>query len=287
MKSSVSIVKCGNYDWQQVKVSVKKALGLLGGIESFIRPGSRVLVKPNLLMAKEPEAAITTHPQILRAVIVLLKEIGCKVIVGDGPSVWGNQIEDVGQVYCVSGTAQVCKEESVELVEFSKRRMRDKFPLTTYLDECDFLVNLPKLKTHEFTLVSAAVKNLFGLVCGTYKTELHKNYFDARDFSKILAEILKEVRPALTIVDGVVALEGDGPATSGRPKQLGLILAGADCVALDSLVAKIIGIEPRDVLSTKEAAAMGLGVSDLGSIRILGEDLNSVVESSLDRKSVV
>ena len=127
MKPKLSIVRCANYDPDRVYASVKESLSLLGGISGFIKPNSRVLVKPNLLMAKEPEFGIDTHPEVVRAVIKLLKQINCKIMVGDGPSVWGNQIENVDEVYRRSGIKRVCDEEQVELVKFDKRRMREKF----------------------------------------------------------------------------------------------------------------------------------------------------------------
>lgn len=277
MKSEVSVVKCNSYDSAEVFRAVKKGVDLVGGISAFIKPGSRVLVKPNLLMAKEPVFAVDTHPEVVRAVIKVLKEINCALFVGDGPSVWGGQAENVNEVYERSGVKKVCDEESVALVKFDKRRMREKFPLTAWLDNCDYLVNIPKFKTHTFTLLTGAIKNLFGLVSGTYKTELHKNYFNIDDFSKILVDVYQETRPALTIVDGVVAMEGEGPGTGGRLRNLGLILAGADCAALDSVLTVIMGIEPYDVLTTKEAALRGLGNADINSITILGERLADIL----------
>jgi len=292
MSSQVSIIKCGSYDSSLVEVSVRKAIGLIGGITRYIKPGSKVLVKPNMLMAKEPECGIDTHPEVARAVIRILKEINCHIFVGDGPSVWGNEIENVDEVYRRSGMAKVCREEKAELVKFDKRRMREHFPLTTWLDNCDYLINIPKFKTHGLTILSGAIKNLFGLVSGTFKMELHKNYFQVEDFSGILVDIYAQAKPALTIVDGIVAMEGDGPATSGKLRNLGILLAGNDCVALDSVMAKIMGIKPLDVLSTREAARRGLGIADLGSIKMFGdkpEDLNTPAfllpsSTSLQRK---
>lgn len=273
MNSKVSIVRCKNYDPVLVQESVKKAVDLLGGISAFIGPESRVLVKPNLLMAKDPEFGIDTHPEVVRAVIRILKEINCQIFVGDGPSVWGNQVENVDEVYRRSGIKAICEEEEVSLVKFDKRRMREKFPLTTWLDDCDYLVNVPKFKTHGMTLLTGAIKNLFGLVSGTFKTELHKNYFEKSEFAKILVDIYEESKPALTIVDGIIAMEGDGPASIGKLRSLGLVFAGSDCVALDSILAQVMGIEPSDVLSTKEAAQRALGVADMKSIIVLGEKL--------------
>jgi uncharacterized protein (DUF362 family)/Pyruvate/2-oxoacid:ferredoxin oxidoreductase delta subunit len=276
MQTKVAAVKCDNYEARAVEQAVRNSLSLLGGISVFIKPGSKVLVKPNLLLPKGPEYAITTHPQVLRAVIKMLKEQGCKIIVGDGPSVWGHYIQNVDEVYAGTGIKQVCQDEGVELVRFDKRRMRQKFPLTTYLDECDHLVSLPKFKTHEMTLITGAVKNLFGLVSGTFKTELHKNYFVPEEFSKILVDIYAEAKPSLTIIDGILAMEGDGPATGGTPRHLGLLLAGADCVALDTVMARIMGVNPLEVLTIKEAARRKLGESDFSKIRIEGEDLNQL-----------
>ncbi len=272
----VAVVKCERYEYLPLEAALRQALELLGGISNFIRPRTRVLVKPNLLLAKPPEFAITTHPEVVRAIIRLLKEQGCRVILGDGPSVWGHYIQNVDEVYAVTGIKQVCLDEDVPLVTFDKRRMREKFPLTTYLDECDHLVNLPKLKTHEMTLITGAIKNLFGLVSGTYKTELHKNYFPPAEFSKILVDIYEEAHPSLTIIDGITAMEGDGPATSGTPRPLGLLLAGADCVALDTVMASVMGINPQDVLHIQEAAKRGLGQSDLRKITVRGEDIGQL-----------
>ncbi len=277
MKSQVALIRCSSYDPLLVQEKVRQAVKLLGGISAFIKPKSRVLVKPNLLMAKEPEFGIDTHPEVVRAVIKLLQEINCQISLGDGPSVWGNQVENVDQVYERSGVKRICAEEGVDLVRFDKRRWRGKFPMTTWLDNCDHLVNLPKFKTHDLTLLTGAIKNLFGLVPGTYKTELHKNYFYAHDFAKIVVDIYREAKPSLTVIDGIVAMEGDGPATSGKLRELRLLLAGVDCVALDSILALIMGIRPVDVLSTKEAAARGLGTADINSIEILGEKLRDAI----------
>jgi len=276
MKSQVSIVKCANYNPALVEEAVRKSVELIGGITKYIKPNSRVLIKPNMLMAKEPEFGIDTHPEVVRAAIKILKDINCQIFVGDGPCAFVKVLKDIDEVYQRSGMVKVCEEESVELVKFNKRRMRRKFPLTTWLDDCDYLINLPKFKTHEITLLTGGIKNLFGLVPESFKIELHKNYFSVQDFSNILVDIYAEARPALTIIDGITAMEGDGPGTSGKLRDLGLLLAGADCAALDSVMAKIIGIEPLDVLTNKIAAERGLGLADLNSIEMYGEKLNEL-----------
>ena len=277
MNSKVSIVRCDSYDSSLVFQRVKQAIDLLGGISVFIKPESKVLVKPNLLMAKQPEFGVDTHPEVVRAVIKLLKQINCQIFVGDGPSVWGKYVENVEGVYELSGIKQVCETEGVSLVKFDKRRWRGKFPLSAWLDEVEFMVNVPKFKTHELTILTGAIKNLFGLVSGTYKTELHKNYFERESFAKVVVDVFEAARPNLTIIDGIMAMEGDGPATSGRLRALNLVLAGNDCVSLDSVMALIMGIKPLDVLTTKEACARNLGVADINNINIMGEKLGDVI----------
>ncbi|MFA5090765.1 MAG: DUF362 domain-containing protein [Candidatus Omnitrophota bacterium] len=276
MPAKVSLLKCASYDPQAVFDAVKKAVGLLGGISAFIKPKSKVLVKPNLLMAKGPESGIVTHPEVVRAVVRLLKENECRIYLGDGPCA---SVEGAGKVqdaYLNSGMAAVAGEEGVELVYFNKRRWRGKFPLTTWLDDCDYLVSVPKFKTHGMTLLTGAIKNSYGLVSGSYKAELHKRYYRLLDFAKIVTDIYAEVRPSLTVIDGIVAMEGDGPATSGSLRNTGILLAGSDCVALDSVLAKIMGIEPEDVFTTREAARRGLGTSDIQAIEVCGERLEDV-----------
>lgn len=287
---SVASVKCSRYEPERVEESVKRAVDYLGGIIAFVKPNSSVLVKPNLLMSKGPEAAITTHPQVIRAVIRLLKSIHCRIFVGDGPSVWGKYIQDVDTVYKMTGVEEVCRQEGVTLVKFDARRWRGKFPLTTWVDSCDHIVSVPKFKTHELTVLTGAVKNLFGLISGTFKTELHKMYYQRHEFARILIDIYQTVRPSLTIVDGVTALEGDGPAARGMVRELGVILAGAECIAVDTVMAMVMGIDPLAVPTIAEARRQGFGFSHRSDIRFFGanvDELNTrpfVLPSSLSKR---
>jgi len=279
MKAKVSIVKCESYDQELVFAKVREAIDLLGGITGFIKPGSRVLLKPNLLLAVEPERGVDTHPAVVRSLVRILKGINCRVYLGDGPSIWGKQCENIDRVYNISGMRSIAEEEGAELVKFDRRRWRNGFSLTSWVDDCDYLVSLPKFKTHNMMLLTGAVKNLFGLVSNTDKTELHKKFFKKEDFARMLVDIYKEVKPALTIIDGIVAMEGSGPGTSGKLRNQGILLAGADCVALDSILALIMGLKPLDILTTKDACERNLGAADASSIEILGNSLNDATGS--------
>ena len=277
MKSQVSIVRCENYEPARVEKAVREALLKLGGITNFVQPGSKVLVKPNLLMAAEPRYPVDTHPEVVRSVIRILKEIGADIYVGDGPSVWAGQSSEVGVVYEKSGIKRVVEEEGVRLVFFDKRRWSGKILLSTWVDECAYIINVPKFKTHNYTVLSGAIKNLFGLVPDKYKLELHKQNFTMKKFSGMLVDIYQAVRPALTVMDGIVAMQGDGPGMSGEPKDLGLVFASADGVALDSVMANIMGFDPFDVPMIKEADARKAGCARLSDIQILGEPLESII----------
>jgi uncharacterized protein (DUF362 family)/Pyruvate/2-oxoacid:ferredoxin oxidoreductase delta subunit len=271
MKTKVSLVRCENYDPVRVQEAVRSAVEGLGGVSLFIKPGSKVLVKPNLLMAMEPGKGITTHPEVVRAVIRLLKDINCMVLVGDSPSAWGKQVENIAQVFHVTGMKRICEEEGVPLIEFDKKRWVKDFPLAALLGECDHLVNVPKFKTHGLTLLTGAVKNLFGLIPGAAKAGMHKRFFEQKDFVKMLVDILQEAKPSLSIVDGIVAMEGDGPGSAGRLRDQNVLVAGNDAVAVDSVLALIMGLQPEDILTTREAAHRGLGVADPASLEIVGE----------------
>ncbi len=276
-KLQVSIVKCKTYQPDELAQKIGEALRLIGGVEKFIRPGSKVLVKPNLLMATTPDTGITTHPEFVRQVLRLLKNINCRIYLGDGPSVFGSQMENIVKVYDQTGIRKMAEEEAVELVTFDKRYMEGYFPLAQYVKDCDYILSLPKFKTHEYMILTGAVKNLFGLIPGTFKLECHKNFHQPERFAKMLLDVYTAVKPALSIVDGITGIEGNGPATSGTKRDIGLILAGSDPVALDTVLAGIMNARPENIYTIKEALNRNLPGASLNNIDILGEGLKSVV----------
>jgi len=267
MKPVVSVVDVKDYNFNDVLSGVTESINLLGGIEKFISPGKKVLIKPNLLSTYKPEQAITTHPEVVRAVIRILKKINCEIFVGDGPSVWAGNISEVDDVYRITGMADLCKQENVNLVKFNDAFFLDDIPITQWVRKCDYIISLPKFKTHDLMVLTGAVKNLFGLIPGMFKAELHRRFPHSDDLAKILIKIATNIKPTLSIIDGVVALEGAGPATAGTPKDLGLILAGSDTLALDIVMARIMGLNPQEVPTIKQA-----DYSDK-DIEIIGEDI--------------
>jgi uncharacterized protein (DUF362 family)/NAD-dependent dihydropyrimidine dehydrogenase PreA subunit len=278
MKTKVVLARCPNYSPELVDASVNRAVDLLGGIEDIIKPNSKVLIKPNLLTDSQPQDCITTHPRVVESIIRLVKKTNSKIYVGDSPSVFG-QKRDFDRVYEMTGMREVCDSQNVEMVYFDRAILKNGIPLTDWIERCDYIISVPKFKTHGLTKLTAGIKNLFGLVLGMHKIKLHKECFKIDDFSRMLVDIFELVKPTLTIVDAVVSMEGDGPGSAGTKTDTGLILASLDAVAIDSILATIMGILPEDVPTTKEAGKRNLGESDLHNIDVIGENLGEFIYS--------
>ncbi len=272
-KHKVSLVKCAGYDATQVQAAVKSAVDLLGGIEKFIKPGEKVLLKPNLLTDSEPDKGITTHPEVVRAVIRLIKPVTKDIICGDGPSVWGEK-KDAERVYNATGMTKVCQEEGVELVYFTHPVIKKGLPLADWAFKVDKFVNIPKFKTHSYTVLTAALKNLFGLIVGMHKMKIHFDNPRPWMLSKVIVDIYEMRQPDLNILDGVVAMEGQGPGSGGTLKKMGLVAASVDGACLDMVLAGLMKVSGLDIPTNKEAFRRGLGPRDLASVDILGGTLD-------------
>ena len=268
MKTKVSIVKSKTYDTDKVQVGVSRAFDLIGGLSSFIRKGDKVLLKPNLLSARPPEDGVNTHIEIVRSVARLVKECGAKPFIGDNP---GGSLKPK-EVYGSSGILSIAREEGIECASVKDIKVVRGFPIPSYFFDCDKIINLPKMKTHSLTDITGAVKNMFGAVSGLNKSECHKRYPKPEKFVDVLIDVFEIVRPSLVLMDGIIAMDGDGPA-SGRLRGLSLLIASQDSVAVDSVFAHLIGIDPSSVLTTRKANKRGLGEIDLEKIEILGEGI--------------
>ena len=276
MKSSVSIVKCQNYDEEKVLGGLRQSIDLIGGIRAFVREGSRVLLKPNLLFGKSPEKAVTTHPAVVKGVIQIVREAGGVPFIGDSPSV-GSLMRTAEK----AGIKAVANELICPLVEFnnpvlpSQRRgnIFKQLEIDQTVLEADVIINLPKFKTHSLTLLTLGVKNLFGCVPGPRKALWHlKAGEDRKTFAQILVDIYQVIQPSLTILDGIVGMEGNGP-NSGRPIPLGLILASRDSVSLDQIACDLVGISRESLLTNRVAIEQGLGKD---GIEVVGERVEDV-----------
>ena len=270
--TSVSIAKCSSYHIEDVKNAVNDCLDNLGGLSSFIEPGNRVLIKPNILLAKAPQEAITTHPAIIEAIIYAVKKIGCVPVVGDSP---GGLVGNVNKHWEVTGTEDVCKRLDVEILNFEasgvyeKRINGNHYHIAKPVLDADFIINVPKIKTHGLTTLTCAIKNMYGVIPGLTKVNYHKEAPRPSDFSGLVVDIFTLSKPQLNIVDGIIGMDGSGPS-AGNPKELGMVLASTDAVALDSLICHILGKDPLKVSTNKVAYERGLGEVDINRIDVLG-----------------
>jgi len=276
LRPKVSIVDCASYDRDEVTRKVRETLDLLGGLDRYIQPGMKVLLKPNFLSAKEPERAITTHPEIVAAVAREVKALGADVFVGDSP---GGAKRGVRRVWRNTGMMDMAERENIELVSFEAAGVKKfetngrSYYLAKPAIEADFMINLPKLKTHVLTLMTGAIKNMFGLIPGFRKANYHKEFPKPKDFAQIIVDIFSLKQPGLTIMDAVLSMEGDGPS-SGNPYWSKMLLASTDAVAVDAIAGEIIGLNPSKVPVTKAAADAGLGIGWPEMIEVVGKPLN-------------
>ncbi|TRO81216.1 DUF362 domain-containing protein [Desulfuromonas acetexigens] len=275
MSLRVSLKAAASYDRAVVEQALADVLAPLGGMEAFVRPGQRVLIKPNLLSAKPPEKAVTTHPEVVRAVIRLAQRAGGIVSVGDSPGVGSPR-----QVAARCGILAVAEETGAHFAPFhesvrvkAQGRTFQELEIARDILDAEVIINLPKLKTHQMMGFTCAVKNLFGAVVGMRKPRLHLQAgTDKAFFALMLLELAEEIRPALSIVDAIVGMEGDGPG-SGDPVSIGALLAGVDPLAVDTAAAELVGLPVELDWPRRVARESGRAGTRLEEIELLGDPL--------------
>lgn len=240
---------------------------------------SRVLIKPNCLAKHTPEHAVTTHPAVLRAVIEACRRRGVQSItVADSAGGLYNA-GVMRAIYKAAGLTQVCEETGAALYLDCEAQTKpvetgarvSSFNFIEPVHSCTFFINLPKMKTHVMTGLSCAVKNLFGCIPGLEKAELHMRFPQKEDFGNMLVDLCETVRPQLHIIDGVLAMEGDGPA-GGTPRQAGIIAGGQNPYAIDLVMCRIMGLNAANVPYLAAAAARGLCGLTADGITVTGDE---------------
>ena len=238
--------------------------------------GKSILVKPNMLVGAPPDKAVCTHPEVVRA--VLRQVLSNQVFVGDSPG-----FGSTSSVAQAAGISDVCREEGVQLIDFTdpqttktpQQAQIHSLPLASAVLRADAVVNIAKLKTHGLTRYTGAVKNLFGCLPGKLKAQMHLRMEEIDRFADLLLDVYLTVDPVLSIVDGIVAMEGNGPR-NGDPRHVGVLVAGRDAVAVDTVACKIVGIDPDTVPTIIAARRRGIGCSDLDKIQVIGAPLQQV-----------
>jgi len=265
MNARVSIVRCSDYSG--VKAAIKEALTLIGGLESVISPGNRVLLKPNVLAIRAPEDAVTTHPAVVAAMCELVREAGGIPVIGDGSGIAKPGSTTTSEAFRASGIEGAASSFGAELINFETSGYTEvavpgsgQFPslyIAKAVLEADVVISLPKLKTHELTLYTGAVKNLFGTIPQKNRKQAHA-LEDRGLFGNAVVDIYSIVKPRLAVMDGVLGMEGNGPS-NGTPVFAGVVMASYDCVALDIIASELIGIDPLKVPTNKAALSRGFG----------------------------
>lgn len=283
-KPIVSIVKLDSYDNPD---AVSKALTSLlspwGGIGHFVKPGQRVLLKPNLVAPAVPERAVTTHPAIVRAVIQACESARpASISLGDGPGVGTTtSVAKASGLTAVLGKATIAEFDKTKTYHHDGNTLLQNMELTEHVANNDVLITLPKLKTHSQMAFTCAIKNQFGLIPGMAKAQFHFRFQNPDRLADLIVDINRTANPALAIVDAVVGMEGPGP-NGGTPRQIGLLIAGDDLAAVDTVASAIIGLKPEEQPILMAARRANFGKTDLADIDIRGESLQDVAIDDYD-----
>jgi len=258
MSASVSLMPAHSYEQMKLKAALEAVLVPLGGMEAFVKPGDRVLLKPNLLTGGRPQNECTTRPEVVAAVAKQVIAAGGQPFIGDSPAFGSAQ-----GVAEANGYAPMLKALNLPIVELHGSRyptesnVFDHLRLAKEAMEADVVINLPKVKSHVQLTMTLGVKNLFGCVPGKMKAWWHMEAGkDVHRFGEMLVETARTLAPHLTILDGIIAHEGNGPS-SGDPRPLGILAAANDVFALDRAMLEILQVAPEQVPTM--AAALRLG----------------------------
>lgn len=278
----VSVVKCADYKDDNVFSALNKTFDNMGGIEKYIKPGMKVVIKANLLMKKNPSAATTTHPSVIKGLTKIIQKAGASVLLADSPG--GPYTENLLRgVYSACGMEKAAKETGLVLnydlseveVDNPSGKYLKKVTVIKPLADADLIINVPKLKTHGQMVYTGAVKNMFGAVPGVLKAEYHLRMAKYDEFANALIDIFLSVKPSLNIMDAVVGMEGHGPS-AGNPRQVGLILASENAFNLDLTVLNILNVNPVAVPIIRNAQERGLCPYKLEDIELVGENIESI-----------
>lgn len=261
--NKVSIVRCPDYS--DTKRAIAEALELVGGLEDIIDPGDRVLLKPNILAASPPDAATTTHPSVVASMCEFVIQAGGKPVVGDGAGI--SRPGATAKALKISGIEEAARKTGAQVVNFETSGFTlvdvpdplqfRKLYIANPVLEADIVISLPKLKTHELTYYTGAVKNFFGVLPLKCRKEIH--LLGKRDlFGEAVADLYSVIRPHFAVMDGIIGMEGNGPS-HGRPVNSGVILASRDCVSMDIVASEMIGFDSLKIPTTAGTVKKGFG----------------------------
>lgn len=282
--SKVAVVFCDDYD--KVDLAIGRAIGLLGGINSFVKKNQKILIKPNLCDPLPPDKAATTHPKVAKSVIGIVLGAGAIPVVGELAA--GGMFGRTEESFVVTGMKDVCTSSGTRLVDFQKGcfvqqhireyRFLEKTDFAEVVLDSDAIINLPKLKTHGACYLTGCVKNFFGCVHPEEREYIHSHGESSLNHG--VADIFSVVKNkvVLNIMDAVVAMEGDEGPSYGSPRNLGYIIASADAVAADAVAAKITNHNPMEIPIINDCHHRRLGCGILNDIEIVGDGFRQLLD---------
>lgn len=265
-------------DYGQAEACIRTLVEQMGGMGRFVRPGERIVLKANLLRAAPPESAICTHPAVVEAVAKLVKEAGGTPVICDSPggalhkeAVLRSLYEKTGMAAAAAAAgAELALDPSTRTVSLPEGKVLRQAEIITPVAEADGVIDLCKMKTHVLMSMTGAVKNLFGVIPGLSKVGYHATHPDHATFADVLLDLTGYVRPRLSLMDGILAMEGDGPGSSGTPRQAGLLLAAANPLALDTAAGAIMNLPRQDNPVLLAAERRGLTPCRMEDVELIG-----------------
>lgn len=265
------IIKQTSYDYNTLKSAFFEIMDFTAG--KNIKKNSRVVIKPNLLAPASPDSAVVTHPLVIKAAVEYVLHMGAKPVISDSPA-----SDSFEKILKESGIKSALDGLDVEYKEFDESVSIDvgepfkKIDVAKEAVEADFLINLPKLKTHAQMLLTLGVKNLFGCVVGMKKPEWHFRAGEDREmFARLLIKVYQAVNPDVTVIDGILAMHEQGPGKSGTPKEIGALIGSRNTAALDIAICRMLGIEPGKLLTNKIAVEQGIADEEIKINGVLPE----------------
>lgn len=271
----VAVVHCKTYNVEAVKPALEEAVNAVNGLD-FVMPGMKIIIKPNLVSFKKPDAAATTHPALLEALVEMLLARGADVTIGDSPG-GPHSLPLLNRVYAATGMdrveklgAKLNRNMNEKTVDFPEGKVLKNFTYTEYLDEADAIIDFCKLKSHGMLGMSAAVKNLFGTIPGLKKPEVHYKFQNDAEFADMLVDLNEYFKPRLAICDAVVGMEGNGP-TAGTPRQIGAIIASKSTYYADVVGAELIGMNIDGLPTLQAAYERGFAPASSKNLRVYGD----------------
>jgi len=283
--SRVSLLKCADYDKDQIKRLIVEGLTQIGFDLACFR-SARVGLKPNLLIASAPEKAIITHPVFARAAAEVVKDLGGQPVLIESPpfTPLPKMIHKVGYAGWIAELGvEVARDRTSDVLSYEGARRIKKIEISRAYFDVDIIINLPKFKTHGCTYISCSVKNMFGALPALTKSKMHLRFPESDDFAEWLLDLtgaflrgFNPPKPYLSIVDAIVGQEGEGPGPAGTPRKIGVIVIGQDPIAVDYVATRVTGMDPNQVPTITHAWAREFCVHSPAEIEVVGERIEDV-----------